>query len=298
MKILVVGSINMDLVTYVNLLPKQGETIFGNAFMQNPGGKGANQACAIGLLGGDVTMLGAIGDDSHGKVLKETLKKCNVKPVLKVSKKSTGCASIIIEEEIHDNRIIVSPGANDDLSVDDIDNNINLIKEADIIVSQLEIPLQTVCHLADQAKIYHKIFILNPAPGKILPDDLLINVTYLTPNETELSLISNIKINDEASFNGACKKLIDKGVSNLLVTLGSKGVYLYNKKEQKLIPAFKVKALDTTAAGDCFNGAFATSLANNYSLSNAILYAQKASSLCVQRKGAIMSLPKKEEIMF
>lgn len=298
MKILVVGSINMDLVTYVNSLPQRGETTFGSTFMQNPGGKGANQACAAALLNGDVTFLGAIGSDDYGKSLQSCLCKCGVKPVLKISKtKPTGCASIIIEEDVHDNRIIVISGANEEIKEHDIDMHLDLLQDADIIIMQLEIPLETVEYVATLAHKMHKTVILNPAPGKKLSDNLLTKVDYLTPNETELALLTDLEVNDEESLAKACDCLLNKGTKNLLITLGSKGVYWCTQDAKKLIPAFRVDAIDTTAAGDCFNGAFATFLSEGYEVEKAILYAQKASSICVQRKGAIASLPRREELM-
>ena len=219
MKILVVGSINMDLTTYVDKLPLQGETKFGNSFIQCPGGKGANQAVASSLAGGDVTMLGAIGNDANGISLKNILENKGVKLKLKVDEKvTTGCASILIEEELHDNRIIVVPGANFSLTKEVIDENIDLIKETDIVISQLEIPLKTVEYLGEICKKYQKIFILNPAPGTKLPESLLKNVTYLTPNETELKLITG-----EEDIETSIESLLSLGVEKVLVTLGKSG---------------------------------------------------------------------------
>lgn len=298
MKILVIGSINMDLTTYVDRLPTQGETKFGRSFKQNPGGKGANQACACALAGGDVTMLGAVGNDSYGTVLEKTLKECNVVPKLKYDDSvSSGCASILIEEEKHDNRIIVVPGANFSVTVDLVKDNISLLEEADIVITQLEIPMETVEFIGKKCKELNKTFILNPAPGQKLSAELLSTVTYLTPNETELALISGLDTEDYDSMEKACSEMVKKGVKNLLVTLGSKGVYFFNEKNHKIIPAFKVSAVDTTAAGDCFNGTFASFIAKGYQVEAAIKFAQKASSICVQRRGAIPSLPKLEEIL-
>ncbi len=298
MKILVIGSINMDLTTYVDVLPVQGETKFGHSFKQNPGGKGANQACACALCGGDVTMLGAVGKDSFGTILKDTLIQCGVKPKLMVDGNVTsGLATILIEEEKHDNRIVVIPGANFSVTEELVKENSDLIDESDIVITQLEIPMDTVMYIGKMCKEKNKTFLLNPAPGVRLNDSLLETVTYLTPNETELSLISGMEIKDEASIRKACFSLLEKGVKNLLVTLGSKGVYFCNREKQKIIPAYKVDAVDTTAAGDCFNGTFAAFLANGYDVEDAIDYAQKASSLCVQRRGAIPSLPRRDEIL-
>lgn len=297
MKILVIGSINMDLVTYMPHLPKEGETLLGTSFMQNPGGKGANQACAAGLLGADVTFLGAVGKDEHADSLRKILLDCKVKPVLKVvNHVRTGIASILIEEETHDNRIIVVPGANHQLLKEDIDQNIQLLKACDIIVTQLEIPISTVEYIAKKAEEFHKVLILNPAPAYSLSPEVFKSVTYFTPNETELGFYANMEIHDEISLEKATKILHKKGVKNLLVTLGSKGVYWSNGNHAKLIPAFKVQAVDTTAAGDCFNGVFATFLEEGYSEEEAIFLAEKASSIAVQRKGAIPSLPTKSEV--
>lgn len=298
MKILVIGSINMDLTTYVDRLPTQGETKFGRSFKQNPGGKGANQACACALAGGDVTMLGAVGNDSYGKVLEKTLIESNVVPKLKFDDSvSSGCASILIEEEKHDNRIIVIPGANFMVTIDLVKENIKLLEEADIVITQLEIPMETVEYIGQKCKELKKTFILNPAPGRKLSNKLLETVTYLTPNETELALISGLNTDDSESMKKACDELAKKGVKNLLITLGSKGVYFFNEKVQKVIPAFKVDAVDTTAAGDCFNGTFAAFISKGYEAEEAIKFAQRASSICVQRKGAIPSLPRLEEIL-
>lgn len=293
MKILVVGSINMDLTTYVDKLPLQGETKFGNSFIQCPGGKGANQAVASSLAGGDVTMLGAIGNDANGISLKNILENKGVKLKLKVDENvTTGCASILIEEELHDNRIIVVPGANFSLTKEVIDENIDLIKETDIVISQLEIPLKTVEYLGEICKKYQKIFILNPAPGTKLPESLLKNVTYLTPNETELKLITG-----EEDIETSIESLLSLGVEKVLVTLGKKGVYYADKKMKKMFPAHVVQAIDTTAAGDCFNGTFAAFISKGKSIEESIDLAQVASSICVRRKGAISSLPTIEEII-
>lgn len=298
MKIFVIGSINMDLVTYVPTLPKRGETTFGTTFNENPGGKGANQACASSLLGADVTMLGAIGNDAYGRALKENLLRCNVHPLLKVDETtSTGIATILIEEDVHDNRIVVVKGANAHLTPQDIDAHMDTFLASDIIMTQLEIPLETVEYIAKKAEEHHKILILNPAPACPLKEELLRRVTYLTPNETELALLAHHEIVDAASLDEAVDLLLHQGVLNLLVTLGSQGVYYCNAKGKKKIPAFRVNALDTTAAGDCFNGAFATFLAEGHTIEESILYAQKASSICVQRKGAIPSLPRREEVI-
>lgn len=175
--------------------------------------------------------------------------------------------------------------------------HLDLLQDADIIIMQLEIPLETVEYVATLAHKMHKTVILNPAPGKKLSDNLLTKVDYLTPNETELALLTDLEVNDEESLAKACDCLLNKGTKNLLITLGSKGVYWCTQDAKKLIPAFRVDAVDTTAAGDCFNGAFATFLSEGYEVEKVILYAQKASSICVQRKGAIASLPRREELM-
>lgn len=295
-KILVIGSIGMDFVTFMKAMPAPGETIKGVRFQTNPGGKGNNQAIAAALSGGKTTFVGAVGDEPNGKILEQVLKDKGVEPRLKVVPNETCQSATILIDEKGENRIVIVPGANDCLLKSDIDANSKLIDENDIIVFQLETPLPTVEYAVDYAYKKNKIIILNPAPGAKLPADLLKKVTYLTPNETELEKLTDMNTSTNEGILKAGKKLVDLGVKNLLVTIGKQGVYYMTKETQEIIPSFAVNPIDTTAAGDCFNGVFATSLSKGLKIKEAVRYANLAASICVTRRGAVPSLPTREEI--
>jgi ribokinase len=295
-KICVLGSIGYDLVTYLYNFPKAGETILGKKFIQNPGGKGENQAIAAAKAGGNVTFVGSIGDDNYGEILKKTLENNKVKSVLKVvPNTSTQIATILIEEN-GENHIVIVPGANNCFDKKMIDDNIKLIKESDIIILQLEIPMETVEYAVDKAYELKKIIILNPAPGAKLSQNIIKKCTYLTPNENEAGLITQMPYDTIDNIKAAAKKLYDQGAQNVIITLGEKGAYLKNKNDDIIIPTYKVNAVDTTGAGDCFTGVFATYLSKGKNMIEAIKYANIASSISVTRPGAVPSLPSEKEI--
>ena len=295
-KICVLGSIGYDLVTYLYNFPKAGETILGKKFIQNPGGKGENQAIAAAKAGGNVTFVGSIGDDNYGEILKKTLENNKVKSVLKVvPNTSTQIATILIEEN-SENHIVIVPGANNCFDKKMIDDNIKLIKESDIIILQLEIPMETVEYAVDKAYELKKIIILNPAPGAKLSQNIIKKCTYLTPNENEAGLITQMPYDTIDNIKAAAKKLYDQGAQNVIITLGEKGAYLKNKNDDIIIPTYKVNAVDTTGAGDCFTGVFATYLSKGKNLIESIKYANIASSISVTRPGAVPSLPSEKEI--
>ena len=295
-KILIIGSCGLDMNTFIRKMPSPGETIQGIKFCQNLGGKGQNQAVAVARSGGEVAFLGAVGKDDNGKFIQNSMKENNIKAYLKeVEGVSCGIATILIDEQ-GENRIVIIAGANGTVDKAQIDANINLIDEYDIIMLQLEIPVETVEYVIDIAYEKKKIIILNPAPGKDLKPETLQKVTYLTPNETELGILTKMPFSSIDEIKTAGQKLIDLGVKNLLVTIGAKGVYLMNKDLCKVIPTFQVKPVDTTAAGDCFNGVFATYLAKGCPLEKAIRYANLAASISVTRVGAVPSLPTEKEI--
>jgi ribokinase len=295
-KILVIGSIGYDLVTFLEKMPQAGETIVGKKFIQNPGGKGDNQAVAASRAGGDTTFMGAIGDDVYGEILKKNLSDNKVKHKLKtVPKMSCQIATILIEPN-GENRIVIVPGANNYVDKKQIDDNEKLIDESDIILFQLEIPIETVEYAIDICHKKKKIIILDPAPGRPLPENIVKKVTYLTPNETELSLISGMPSNTMEEIEKASKKIMDMGAQNLIVTLGDKGCLLCQGKNMKVYPTYPTKAIDTTAAGDCFTGVFATYLSKGVDVIEAIKYANLASSISVSRTGAVPSLPSHQEI--
>ena len=295
-KICVIGSIGYDLTTYMYQFPKAGETIVGKKFIQNPGGKGDNQVIAAARVGGDVTFIGAVGDDNYGELLKKNLEANNVKTHLKIVPNMSSQIATILIDETGENRIVIVPGANNFVDKKQIDNNFGIIKECDIILMQLEIPMETVEYVIDKFYELNKILILNPAPGAELSDNIIKKCTYLTPNENEIGLITKMPYDTIDNIKLAAKSLIDKGAQNILVTLGEKGAYLKNKDKDIIIPTMKVKAVDTTGAGDCFNGVFAMYLALGKSVIEAIKYANVASSISVTRPGTVPSLPYKEEV--
>lgn len=298
-KILVIGSLNLDMVVNVDHTPAVGETILSDKMNLIPGGKGANQAYAAGRFGADVTMLGAIGNDTYGDIQIESLQKAgvNVSGLIRREGENTGIALITVNGD-GDNSIVVVSGANATLSCEDIDQNIHLLQETDIILFQLEIPLDTVLYGAKKAKALGKTVILDPAPvPKVFPDELYRYVDILKPNETELQMLTKMD-NIEARLSEAADLLREKGVKNLLVTLGENGVYL-NAEETGVckIPALKVDAVDTTAAGDSFTAALAVMLAQGKDLKEAAVFANQVSAIVVTRKGAQSSIPSLEEVL-
>ena len=294
--ICVIGSLNMDLVVNVDTMPKPGQTLLGGNFKEVPGGKGANQAVAMSRLEGKVSMIGKVGNDGFGKTLIEALNKDNVNTNhIEVADCSTGVAFITVDKNAQ-NAIVVAPGANFEVKKEDIDKNIDCIKNSDIVVIQLETPLDTVKYALQVAKDLNKYTILNPAPAVKLDDDIIKNVDLLTPNETELEIISEIKIENDDDINKAALKMIEKGVKELIVTLGSKGSLYINEEKSFFKKAYKVDAIDTTAAGDSFTGALAVALSNNKTMEEAMDFASKVGALSVMKEGAQSSLPTLKDV--
>ncbi|SHO46074.1 ribokinase [Anaerocolumna xylanovorans] len=299
-RILIIGSLNMDMIIEMKRMPAIGETVLGDNLSYIPGGKGANQAYAAGRLGGDVAMLGCVGDDNMGEKL-----VCNIAGsgadasfIMKTENIPTGTAVIYVNEK-GDNSIVVISGANNACNVEYLKQNDNLIQESDYVMVQMEIPLETIMYGIRRAKELNKTVILNPAPApnpKTLPEDIFENIDYITPNETELIMLSGqTKISPENIREGA-RILLEKGVPNVLVTLGEKGTLYISRQMEALYPARKVEAVDTTAAGDCFNGAFVTALSEGKSVKEAVIFANCASSIAVTRKGAQSSIPDRKEV--
>lgn len=283
-RILVIGSINKDLVVTAPRFPKEGETILGNNFSTSNGGKGANQACAIGKLGGNVSMLGAVGDDSFGKDLSEALKANNVNTDNLIVKNnvSTGIAVITVAEN-GANHIVVAQGANALITKEDIKED--LISSFDIVVMQLEIPLEIAKYAAGIAKKLGKTVILNPSPAVKLDKEFLSYTDILIPNETEIDIIGGIDYAFEC------------GVKNIILTLGANGCDLISKDSRKHFDAYKVDVVDTTAAGDSFLGGVVRMLADDKTIEEAIIFATKVSNITVTRKGAIDSIPTYDEVI-
>lgn len=297
-KIVVVGSINMDYVTHVQQQPGVGETVFGQGLDLKPGGKGANQAYAAAYLGADVTMLGMIGNDAAGRISLESLQHAGVhtEHIRTVEDVSTGTALIAVNED-GDNSIIVIPGANDKVDRSYVDSVIDVILAGDIIILQLEIPFDTVCYVAEKAKQVGKIVILDPAPARELPEELVHGLTIVKPNQIEIMKVLG-RVDKTCQPERELNTLKAMGVEHPIITLGSKGYCLLDG-DGKLenVPAVKASAVDTTGAGDCFTGAMACSLAEGNSLEKALEFAAKASAIAVTRAGAQSSFPSRKEIM-
>ncbi|CED94291.1 Ribokinase [Romboutsia ilealis] len=294
--ICVIGSLNMDLVVNVDAMPKPGQTIIGSNFKEVPGGKGANQAVAMARLNGNVSMIGKVGEDGFGQTLINSLKNDKVDTTyIQTTKGSTGVALITVDKNAQ-NSIVVSPGANFEVKEEDIDNNIKAIENSDIVVLQLETPLNTIKYALNKAKELNKYTILNPAPAVKLDDEIIKNVDLLTPNETELEIISGVSIETEEDIQKAAQIMIEKGVKELIVTLGSKGSLYINKEKSMFKKAYKVEAVDTTAAGDSYTGALAVALSQDKGIEDAMDFASKVGALSVLKEGAQSSLPTLEDV--
>ena len=297
-KILIIGSINMDMIAEVDHTPVAGETILTNSVELVPGGKGANQAYAVGRLGGNVTFLGAVGRDSYGRIEKENLRKAgvNVSPVIEKEGISTGIAFITVNKD-GDNAIVVASGANMTLSQKEIEENILLIEQCDIVILQMEIPVETVIFAAKKAKEFGKTVILDPAPVPLeFPEELYRYLDIIKPNETELKMLTGLGESME-ELEMAADILKKKGVANVVVTLGGNGVYIDPEQgNNQKIPALKVEVEDTTAAGDTFTAAMALKIAQGEKLEDAVRYANYASALVVTKKGAQPSIPGRDEV--
>ena len=290
-KILVIGSIAIDNTIFTNKLPVAGMTTIADSFFMNIGGKGANQACAALFLGANVSFIGAVGKDKNGEHVKEFLKEKGLDAHIKDSDKPTGVAFIILEEETGENRILIVQGANTDIQKEDIDRFEHLFEESDILLTQLENSPETVEYVLKKAYEHHMTVVLNPAPVKKINEDYFKYVDYLVPNEHELEAFTS-----ETDVIKGAKKLLEKGAKNVIVTLGEKGSILVNKEEIIKVDPYKVTAIDTTAAGDSYLGAFVSKLAENQSVVEAMKFASKASSYTVTKKGAIVALPHLEDL--
>ncbi len=290
--VVVVGSINMDLVVASERLPKAGETVLGGTFCMNPGGKGANQAVACARLGMETRFISAVGEDSFGVSLLATLKKYRVETAfVKTVKKTPSGVALIGVDKSAENQIIVAPGANDSISSSDIRKSKNAFKEASVLLLQLEIPMDTVLTAVETARKAGLKIILNPAPARLIPEKIFPMLDFIIPNQSESGLLTGTRVTNLDSAIKAAKLLLKKGVGNVLITLGSKGVMRVNSQGVKSYPAYKVKAVDTTAAGDAFCGGFTSALAMGYSLDKAIPFAQAVGALAVTRQGAQQSMP-------
>ncbi len=294
-KILVIGSLNMDFTVKVKKAPGAGETVLAKDLELLPGGKGANQAFAAAKLGADVAMLGAVGDDPYGRILRESLESVGVRTeYLKKSETATGIAVITVDEN-SENRIVVIPGANRDVDIPYLDSRMDVIAESDIVILQLEIPVAAVTYAAGRAKALGKYVILDPAPASgVLPHELLKNCDLIKPNEHEIRAL--IGAEEDLSVKEAAGRLQAEGIGDILVTFGAKGSCCFVKNGNPVfVPACKTEAVDTTGAGDCYIAALAEELARGRDMAWAMRFAAKASALSVAKTGAQSSFPSREE---
>ncbi len=295
--IVVIGSSNTDMVIKSPHLPAPGETILGGEFFMNAGGKGANQAVAAARLGGHISFIAKVGKDIFGKQAMQLFKKegIDVSTILKDKKSPSGIALITVDHK-GENCIAVASGANAALLPADIKKFKAKIETAKILLMQLETPVETIMYAASLAVKNKVKVILNPAPACALPDDLLRNISIITPNEKEAEMLTGIVVHDMISAEKAATALHEKGIETVIITLGAKGALLYHENKFSLINSPKVKAVDTTAAGDVFNGALAVAISEKKLMTDAVKFACKAASISVTRLGAQASAPFRKEV--
>ncbi|AMR01208.1 MULTISPECIES: ribokinase [Bacillus] len=287
--IAVVGSISMDLVAVSKKRPKAGETVIGEEFHTIPGGKGANQAVAAARLGANVAMVGAVGNDDYGTVVRKNLEdeRVFIDYVVPVTDRTTGIAHIVLAEE--DNSIVVVQGANAFVNKSVVDRSKDLLVKADMVVLQLEIPLETVKYVLAICEEHNIPVMLNPAPAQVLSEDILEKATYITPNEHECRIVLD-------DFTSPIEDLLAKYPNKLLMTEGSKGVRFHNGTEIVHVPSIAVDVVDTTGAGDTFNGALAVALSEGETLQKAIRFANIAGGLSVTKLGAQGGMPTRDRV--
>ncbi len=296
----ILGIFVADLAFFSKKIPEKGETILGDDFVVGPGGKGSNQAVAAAKSGSSVNFISKIGTDQYGELAKNIYKETNVgtKYVFTTDKFSTGVAAILINKETGDNAISVVPGAAGQLTIEDVNQAEEEIKNSSIFLTQLESPMETVIHSLKIAKSNNVTTILNPAPAAKLEKQVFPLIDYFTPNESEASFYVDGDIKNEVDAKKYAKDIIHLGVKNVLITLGAKGVYFENANESHFIPALdlKDKVVDTSGAGDAFNGSFATALCENKSIVDSIKFANAYAGISTTRIGTANSMPTRVEI--
>ena len=296
-KIVVVGSSNTDMVLKSNHLPLPGETVLGGKFTMNPGGKGANQAVAAARLGGSVIFIARVGNDLFGKQAIDGFKNHGIDTqfITTDENEASGVALIMVDEK-GENSIGVALGANGTLFKDQLEPALEELKQSSFVLTQLETPLQTIEYLGQLAKEHDLKLVLNPAPAQPLSEELLSAVYMITPNEIEAELLSGVKVVDKNSAKEAATVLRNKGVEIVIITLGSKGAYVLSKELDEMVPTQKVKVVDTTAAGDTFNGALVVALSEGMDLKTAVEFANRAAAYAVGILGAQTSAPLRKDI--
>ena len=296
-KVLVIGSSNTDMIIKLPKIPVPGETCIGGTFCTAAGGKGANQAVAAARAGGDVIFVACVGNDIFGKEAVVGFEKDGIDTsFVKIIEETPSGVALIFVDEKGENSIAVASGANANLTCADIELSSEAFSGVDILLMQLETPLETIKAAAEKAARLSIPVVLNPAPAQHLGDDILRNISIITPNETEAEILTGVKVTDEKSASKAADILISKGIPTVLITMGSKGVYAVSEGFRELIPSFKVDAVDTTAAGDVFNGILAVMLAESRILDHAVHVANAGAAVSVTRLGAQPSAPYRNEI--
>ncbi|MEM1659139.1 MAG: ribokinase [Candidatus Jordarchaeales archaeon] len=295
--VVVVGSSHVDFTILLDRIPRVGETVIGKEFRLSPGGKGANQAVAAARLGAKVYMVSRVGRDHFGRMLLENFKLNGVRTdfVFEDPEAHTGVAFILVDLDGR-NTIAVAPGADLKVSKEDVEKASEVIKRADVVLLQLEIPLETVAYTVEKAWEVGARVVLTPAPARPIPDSVLGKVDVLTPNEVEAEMLTGIKVQDLSDAAAAGRKLLEKGVRAVVVTLGDKGALLVDKEGEFHVPALPVKPVDTTGAGDCFSGALGVALAEGLSMREAVFFANAAAGLSTTRIGAQEGMPTREEV--
>lgn len=297
-KIIVVGSTNMDMVVKTDHIPVPGETVLSGSFFMNPGGKGANQAVAVARLGGEAVFISKLGSDIFGKQSFQLLDEegIDTSHMLSDNDLPSGVAMITVDQS-GENSIVVASGANANLHPADLENALDEIGLAGIILMQLEIPMDTVLFVAEYVASRKAMVILNPAPARDLPAELLSRLDIITPNKTEAEMLSGIKVNNIENAKKAAKAIHEKGVKNVVVTMGPLGAVICQLGKMQVVPAPKANAIDSTAAGDVFNGALAVALSEDKSLTDAVKFACEAAAISVTRLGAQSSIPYRNELI-
>lgn len=295
-KIIVIGSSNTDMVVRSERLPRPGESVIGGGFMMAGGGKGANQAVAVARMGHRVIFTAALGRDMFGDAAVSSYQRFGIDTSYIVRKDAPSGVALIMVDSAGQNSISVALGANNSLSTENIRGVLEQVERDDIVLLQLEVPMATVDAAVDIAAAKGARVVLNPAPAAVVSEQTLSKLYLITPNQTEAQTLTGIEVKDEATASLAAQVLCSRGVGRVVITMGSLGAYLYEEGRGEIIEARKVAAVDTTAAGDVYNGALCAALAEGKSLREALAFATKASAISVTRVGAQPSVPTREEV--